>query len=169
MSQMPPTDPNPYQSPAAPTPVFQPSSGAHERLHKVLKDFRSQIIALGAFWIFIGVVVIAAGVVVSMSNEASRDPTTMDILVAVFGVMGAIWVALGVCVCLKQIWAVYVALTFSYLSLIGNLLRLQICGIVLLGAVIFQAHRVLRWAKELQAAGIPLTTRPEHLQFESAT
>ena len=163
---MPPDDPNPYQSPAAPTPVIQPSSESHEQLHKVLEDFRSQIIALGAFWIFIGAMAIAAGVFVGyMANRANQDPATMKILLAILGVMGVIWVALGVCVCLKQIWALYVALVLSYLSLISSVFRLQICSIVLLGAVIFQAHRVLRWAKELQAAGIPLTTRPEHLQI----
>ncbi len=158
--------PNPYQSPAAPSPAIPPSSEAHEHLHKVLKDFRSQIIALGAFWIFIGVVAITAGVFVGyMANQADQDPATMKILLAILGVMGAIWVGLGVCVCFKQIWALYVALVLSYVSIISSVFRLQLCSIVLLGAVIFQAHRVLRWANELQAAGIPLTTRPEHLQI----
>jgi len=137
----------------------------HAHFHKLLKDFRSQIVALGAFWIFIGAVAIAAGVMARFMTTDSNHDAAANLLLTILGVAGSIWVVLGVCVCLKQIWALYVALVLSYLSLLSSLFRLQFCAIVLLGVVVFQAHRVLRWSKELRGAGIPLTTRPEHLQI----
>lgn len=120
--------------------------------------------ALGALWIFIGA---AAAVLDEISRFAltrgNFDENGANVLLAMLGVAGVIWIALGVCACLEQTWALYVGLALSYLSLVSSLFRLQICSLVLLGVVIFQAHRVLRRAKELRAAGIPLTTRPEDL------
>lgn len=79
--------------------------------------------------------------------------------------MGCIWLGLGVSICLKLIWALYVALVLCYLSVIGNLINLNVCGLVILIVVILQSHRVLGWAKQLQQASIPLTARPEDLQM----
>ena len=165
MSQLPPAEPNPYQSPAVISPVAQPALESQGHYHKILKDFRSQIVALGAFWIFIGAVAaglgIIAGGVLSAAREVNPEST---IVLVILLVSGCIWIGLGVLVCLKQMWAVYVALVLSYLSVVSSLFRLQICAVLLLVFVILQAHRVLGWAKQLRAAGIPLTTRPEDLQ-----
>ena len=57
-------------------------------------------------------------------------------------------------------WAVYVALALSYLSMVGQILNLNICGGIIIILVILQAHRVIGWAKEMRAAGLPLTAKP---------
>ena len=61
--------------------------------------------------------------------------------------------------CLKQIWAVYVGLVLSYISVIGNLININVCGLVILVVIIIQAHRVIGWSRELTARGIPLNTK----------
>jgi hypothetical protein len=139
------------------------------RLHKTLKDFRSQILALGVAWIILAglalaAAALAAGVLVGAVGESADDTT--PILLAIVGVAGLIWGGLGVCACLKKMWAVYVGLVLSYISVAGNLLQLNLCAIVILALIIVQAHRVIGFAKELQRAGVPLTTRPEDLEVQ---
>ena len=74
--------------------------------------------------------------------------------------MGFIWLALGLLTCLKQMWAVYVALVLSYMSLVSQVLNLNLSGSVILTFVVLQAHRVIGWANQMRAAGVPLTTLP---------
>jgi hypothetical protein len=166
MSQ-PGNDPiNPYQSPLVEAAVVPGTGEASLALVKTLKDFRSQILALGVFWIVIGA--IAAGLGVFLATvRPNQDEITIFAAAVLIG-FGLVWVVLGALVCAKQIWALYVALVLSYLSLIGNLLRINICGIIFMIVVILQAHRVLAWAKQLTAAGIPLTTKPHDLQVRMA-
>ncbi len=165
MSQSPREPQNPYQSPAVAAPVIDPAHAGNLRLHKLLKDFRAQILALGAFWVFIGLVAIVIGVLAG-NGSLARDDNAGMIVMAIMGIVGLGWMLLGVMTCLKQTWAIYVALVLSYLSLISSLARFQICGIILLLVVILQAHRVLGWAKELRCAGIPLTTKPQDLEMK---
>jgi hypothetical protein len=153
--------PNPYQSPQIEMPMFAPAPAANLRLHKTLKDFRSQILALGVAWIILAGLALAAGVLIGVIGEQPDDAT--PIVMAVVGVVGLLWGGLGVCACLKQMWAVYTGLVLSYLSVAGNLLQMNLCPIVILVLIIVQAHRVIGFAKELQRAGVPLTTRPEDL------
>jgi hypothetical protein len=61
------------------------------------------------------------------------------------------------------LWAVYVGLALSYLSALGNLVNLNLCGLAIVVVAIVQAHRVISFAGQLNRAGIPLTTRPEQL------
>jgi large-conductance mechanosensitive channel len=152
---------NPYQSPSTEIPSFaQPGPpGANLKLYKLLSDFRSQILALGVFWIAIGGVVVGAAVLLFTQVEI-----VAPVIVGLLAGIGLVWMALGLLACLKHLWAVYVALVLSYLSVIGNLVNFNLCGLVILGAVIVQAHRVIGWAKELQRAGIPLNTQPKDLQ-----
>ena len=75
--------------------------------------------------------------------------------------------ALGVFSCLKHMWAVYVGLGLSYLSVISNLFNFNLCGMIILVIVIIQAHRVISWAGQLKRAGIPLTARPGQLAIQS--
>jgi hypothetical protein len=157
---------NPYQSPATAGPQIHAGNTAQVALVKVLRDFRSQIVALGAFWIIIGA--IATGMGVYLTTQDAQNPN-QKILMIVVAVMGGAWIALGALVCAKQIWALYIGLVLSYLSLVGNLVNLNICAIVLVAVVILQAHRVLGWVKQLRAAGIPLSTRPEDLQIQPAS
>ena len=81
------------------------------------------------------------------------------ILSAIIG-LGVVWIVLGVLTCLKQMWAVYAALVLSYLSALGNILQLAVIAIIIMVAVIAQAHRVIVWARQIYRAGVPLTAKP---------
>ncbi|GAC1449455.1 MAG: hypothetical protein NVSMB9_33330 [Isosphaeraceae bacterium] len=39
----------------------------------------------------------------------------------------------------------------------------RLCSIVITILVIVQAHRVIKWARQMQAAGVPLTTKPDEI------
>jgi hypothetical protein len=143
---------NPYQAPLPDAMTAPATTDANLRLFKMLKDFRAQILALGAFWIFIGVVNLGIGVA-APSFVGDRNDDVVPIVAVILGCVGLAWIVLGGLVCAKQMWAVYVALVLSYLTLLA-----------LLVVVILQAHRVLGWAKELTRLGIPLNMKPENLR-----
>ena len=161
---------NPYEPPREASQLYSPVYQAGNIEHfKLLKQFRQQIHALGGFWIFIGSVATALSIFLATSaGNALGMRGENIILVAVVGVAGVIWFSVGVATCFKQMWAVYVGLGLSYLSVLGNLINLNICGLIILAAVILQAHRVLGFAKRLRFLGIPLTTRPEQLTMQVA-
>lgn len=151
---------NPYQSPATETGAAPLApQGAVDLV--MVKKFRDQIHALGAVWLLIGGLMIAVGVAsfLGASDGAADDRFMGPVLIG----FGAFWLMIGVFALLKHMWAVYVGLVLSYLSLIGNLLRLSVCGVILLLLVIIQAHRVIGWAKELWSRGVPLNATVEQL------
>jgi hypothetical protein len=82
------------------------------------------------------------------------------LLAAIFAFLGLIWVVVGILACLKKISAVRVGLVLSYVSVIGNLTNVNIITIVVLIVVIIQAHRVLAFAKKMNAADVPLDVKP---------
>ncbi|HZL88544.1 MAG TPA: hypothetical protein VFB96_09250 [Pirellulaceae bacterium] len=149
---------NPYQAPSlsAAMPVVDTRDA---EVRAKIKKFRDQIHALGAFWIIIGGISLGLGIFLFTTLEGARVEGA-PILGAIVSVAGACWFGLGVATCLKQLWAVYIGLVLSYLSVLGNLVRLNVCSLIILAAVILQAHRVIGWARELQAAGIPLDAKP---------
>jgi hypothetical protein len=119
-----------------------------------LQNFHKQIIALGAFWIFIGLMTLLVAAAAAFADAAWTPDVGAAAAAGVIGIMGLAWIGLGICVCLKQMWAVRVALVLSYLSMLASLITLQLCAAVILVVVILQAHRVLKWAKQLAAAGV---------------
>lgn len=127
-----------------------------------ITKFRREMHGLGGFWIFIGVLVVFLGIALGSGAQGlNQIPGGLGAGIAVvFGILGAIWIGLGVFTCMKHMWAVWVGLVLSYLSLLGNLINLNVCGLIVLAAVIVQAHRCINRARELDAAGIPLDTRP---------
>jgi hypothetical protein len=162
---------NPYQSPArAAGPLGTQISATSAAVVKMVKDFRTQIHALGAFWIFIGIVAAGLGLFVTASiapDSGQPRPGVQAIMAVVLVGFGLAWITLGVLTCVKQIWAVYVGLVLSYLSLISNLLNFNVCGLIIVIAVILQGHRVIGWAGQLTRAGIPLSARPEQIALPS--
>lgn len=161
MSQVPPEF-NPYASPAY-DPVKSPVVSTVDMV-KLVKQFRQQMHSLGALWIIIGSLAVIAGTVFAVSARGAGDDIDQYLITGMFVVMGSIWLGLGIMTCLKQMWAVWVGLVLSYLMVLNSLLSLNLCGIVILGAAIFQAHRVIGWAKEMRLKSIPLTTRPQDIQ-----
>lgn len=161
---------NPYESPREAAQGFAPTYQAGNLEHfKLLKQFRQQIHALGGFWIFIGSIATAlcVGLLVTQGELLGMQVENV-VLLAVAGVAGVIWLTVGIASCFKQIWAVYLGLGLSYLSILGNLINLNICGLIILAAVILQAHRVIGFASRLRRLGIPLTTRLNQLTMQVA-
>jgi hypothetical protein len=154
-----PDDPqiNPYEPPA-PIPAVI-AGDADAAVKAKLKKFRDQIHALGAFWIIIGGIAAGVGVFLVTTLEEARIEGS-PVVGAIVIVSGGAWIDLGIATCLKQMWAVYIGLALSYLSVIGNLLRFNVCALIILAAVILQAHRVIGWARELRKMGIQLNARP---------
>jgi hypothetical protein len=147
---------NPYQSPAVVAPSSMPGQLDRDSLDK-LKKFQQQIIALGGLWIILSLLALGLGGFL-LANPAETPPGS-EFLVPILLVSGVLHLTIGVMSCLKQIWAVYVGLVISYISVIGNLISLNLCALVILAVVIVQAHRVIGWARELKARGIPLNTK----------
>lgn len=163
MSGAPSPQDNPYQAPQQNLGAF-PGVDTSGLDRSLIKKFRDQIHALGALWIIFGAIAAGVGafVVVGagmglMGVQGAEIPAFLPFLILGLGVM---WVVVGVFTCVKQMWAVYVGLGLSYLSLIGNLIQLQVCAVIILVLIILQAHRVLGFAKKLTAAGVPLTAKP---------
>lgn len=128
----------------------------------IIKKFREQILALGVLWILLGCL---AGTVVVLASGGSRAfgaglAGEDRLLLGIIAALALFWVVLGVLTCMKQMWAVYVGLVLSYISALGNIIQLRVCALVLLIFVILQAHRVIKWAGQLRAAGFPLTAKP---------
>ena len=163
MSQI-PSDFNPYASPVY-DPVKSPVVSTVDMV-MLVKQFRQQMHSLGALWIIIGCLGLVIGTVLALRElpDVGMEELFRPIMVGIFVLPGLIWLALGVLTCLKQIWAVWLGLVLSYLMVFISLLNFNLCGIVILGAAIFQAHRVIGWAKEMQRMGIPLSTRPQDIQ-----
>ena len=147
---------NPYQAPLADIelPVDLPRPDT-----QTVSQFRSQIHALGAFWIFVGALAIWFGVMLLTSRGEMFFGLTHTFFGAINICLGTLWLGLGILTIRKKMWAVYAALILSYVAIAPGLLSLNICGLGVLLVVIFQAHRVIRWAKQMHANGIPLTAR----------
>jgi hypothetical protein len=129
---------------------------------ELVKSFRDQIHALGAFWIFIGVLAMVIGTLAIMGNKLFADNLgSQMILLFITAALGVLWLVTGIMTLLKQMWAVYVGLVLSYLSLVGQFFTLNFCGILILALVIIQAHRVIGWANKMNANHVPLTTKPD--------
>lgn len=114
------------------------------------RQFRSQILALGVFWIFIGILALlvffVGGVVPPFIVVVPGTQDYVDETVAII-VTSATFIGLGVLVCLKYRWALYVSLVIGYASLLAQLLSFYFIAVIVLVFVILQTHRVLGWAK----------------------
>lgn len=124
----------------------------------LVKRFRREVHGLGGFWVFISVacaIVVIVLIVRGVGGGAAIQGPALGVIVALV----FLWGVIGVGTCMKKMWALYTGLAVSYVSLIGNLIALNLCGIAVLALVIVQAHRALGWAKKMEAAGIPLTTK----------
>ena len=153
---------NPYKSPAessAPIDLSDPE------LQVALKNFHTQIIALGASWMIIGGIC-ACCFLVPVPGEGPSS-FIVAILFRSVAIWGLVAFVIGVFICLKKLLAVYVGLAFMLFTVVVNILPSPMCAIVLtvIGTLqAFLAVRVVRWAARLRAAGISLKTKPEDLQ-----
>jgi hypothetical protein len=152
---------NPYRAPEANlgTPG---ESGPSEVDRAMVKKFRAQIVALGAFWILMGVGEIAASVLAlgeGRNLAATLPPGARTLLIAA-SVLGGAWGALGVLTIFRKTCAVYTGLALSYLLLLAQTLTLNLCTLAILVLVILQAHRVIGMSRRLRAAGMSPSALP---------
>lgn len=136
-------------------PETQPEGGGPSSDDPALaRKFREQMLALGVLWILIGAG--AAGLVWLVVQGNMDLAWTLGgesrLLLIVTAALGGTWLVVGIFTCAKQMWAVYLGLLLSYLSLLGNLIRLNLCSIVVVALVILQAHRVIGWSRQLPKA-----------------
>jgi hypothetical protein len=147
---------NPYQAPEADlgTPG---ESGPSEVDRALARKFGEQILALGAFWILMGGGAIGLSILALGGDRdlgASFVPGGRTLLV-IAGIVGGAWIVLGILTSARKIWAVYAGLALCYVSLILQVLALNLCTFAILVLVILQAHRVIGWSRRLRAAGGP--------------
>lgn len=140
-----------------------PASGLAAR--ELVKQFRTQIHAIGAAWIFFAAL---AGLLLIYVAAGGNNfpPETRNILAVGFIISCLLWLVAGIFTCFKYTAAVYLGLVLSYISAIGNLSHGNVCAILLLVLVIWQAHRVLGFAKKMRERGIPLTTRVDQIPID---
>ena len=160
---------NPYKSydESGRLPAYEATAAGFDA--KLIRKFRGEIHALGAFWMLIGLLTLGLGAAIGTGvfgpvsgglGQVNEQRDAAPILAAVLFAIGALYLLVGLAACMKHLWAVYVGLVLSYLSLVGNLFSLNLCGIVILAIVILQGHRVVKWAGEMRRAGVPLTAKP---------
>lgn len=125
---------------------------------ETIEKFRKYAHGLGGAWIFFGVVAFGIGIA-ALSGALPRGGAGAEAGVVLLP-LGLLWLGVGICVCLKHRWAIYVGLTMSYLSVVGNILVLNVCALMLLLAIIIQAHQTLSQARKLLDAGVALDTMP---------
>lgn len=132
---------------------------------ELVRQFRREAHGLGGVWVFFGCICLLLAVVApNMGNVNEAGP----VLAVVFGGIGVGWLTLGIFTFLKHLWAIYLGLAVSYVSAVGNLVSLgqggNACGLIIVVAIIIQAHKVISRANKMKKAGIPLTARPESLR-----
>jgi hypothetical protein len=149
---------NPYAAPSLPAQKASEFSAHSPELSKVIKDFRAQSLALGVAWIIIGC--LNAGVSALILSDQFLPNNALGIVVPMIAALAGTWVIAGIATLAKQLWGIYLGLVISYLGALGSLANLSICGLVILVLIIVQSHRVINFAKEIRAAGLPLNARP---------
>src|SRR5262245_51119613 len=142
----PPDDDNPYRSPGDDTAhqhaaIFTPGSISNTLHRENLRHFRRYMHLLGGLLIGMGCLLLALFAFIGLSDEFDGDERGIFLIVA--GGVSVLWLGLGIAVCCKQLWALYVSLGLFYLSLLGNVLRCNVCVIVVLGGLLSVAHAAL--------------------------
>lgn len=163
-----PADYNPY---AAPEELADPVvEHTLDPWRKIVHWFRKETHALAGVAIFFACI---AGL---MTFAVLRWRDTTDATSVAIGLASSllsIWFfAIGVQIARKKMVAVYVLMTCVYglpagalLTLSKELIMGSIFSFAVLGFVVAQCHRVIGNAKQLTAAGIPLTTKPHELSL----
>jgi hypothetical protein len=122
----------------------------------IVERFQEEIRALGGFWLFLGIICVLGLLLASVPYDF---PEGAVFATAGLG-LGIPWIVLGAMTLRKKMAAVYMGLLLTDVLMAICVLTLNICGVAILAASILQAHRVIRWAKQMRQAGIPLTAKP---------
>jgi hypothetical protein len=160
-------NPSPFAAYAPPAAgSVESAASPYQEYLPILKQFREQMLALGVLWILFGTLgsVAGAALVAMHLGQIQIDPARLDsfpLVLTLFALaIGLLWLFAGVGTLMKRQEAVVAGLVLSYLWLLGNVISFNLCLAALAIVVIIQGHRVLRFASQLRAAGVPLDTKP---------
>lgn len=132
---------------------------------RLLKDFRSQSLALGVLWLFLSTIIaITTTLIIASSNLNYRVIGAASFSSLIM----ALCASAGIGTLMKRSWGIYVGLTLAYILLVLSALELSVCGVIFVIAILIQSYRILNFMKELRQAGIPLSTNPTTIRSSSA-
>ena len=155
---------NPYQSPAIPADDGEMVGEIAVKDRLLLQKCQQQMVVLGVLWVVTGLLGLGLSAIVLIADTASEPQDFLFYAqVGVAFATSIVHLIAGAFTCFKQRSAVYLGLVIGYPTAFVNLLLLNLCPFLLLGIGLLLAHRVLRWAKELRARGVPLATPVELL------
>jgi hypothetical protein len=152
---------NPYAAPQYAEGMSGAVGGRTAAQIKLIKDFRSQSLALGVAWcIFALLCLIGLAALVAFSGLAAGDErmqaVPVGLLMGILGVCGVIWLVSGIFTLMKQTWGIWLGTIASGLSAVGNLLNFNLCGLAIAGILLWQGIRVIGFMNEMTRLGIPL-------------
>lgn len=152
---------NPYQSPAllADEEAIVAEMAVKDRL--LLRKCQQQMVGLGLIWMGLGIVGLGLAAFIMLDASTQALAATFYAMIGLVILSSLLQFLAGVLTCFKQLSAVYLGLVISYPTALVHVLVLNLCPFLLIGISLLLAHRVLRWAKELKARGIPLTASAE--------
>lgn len=137
---------------------------------ELVRRFRREIHGLAGIWIFFGVVCLGIGLFMLTTDDLApgglgidpelADPGLLTFMKLLLIGLGVFWFTSGLLAAMKHRAGVILGLGMSYLSLAGNLMQLNVCGLIIVVIVIIQSHRVLKMSKEMIEAGLSLDFRP---------
>lgn len=139
---------NPYE---APDPVEETTETDADLT--TLNQFRQEVLALGVLWLICGGVCLLVATVAAVRQQATEN-------ILVSGSVGVLLTAIGVPTLFKKKWALYAGCLLCLVGATIAVVRFNICGLVIPLIVGLQAFRVVKYARRLEAIGVPLTTKP---------
>ena len=150
---------NPYESPRE---SADRSAPPELDISLILRNFHTHLVALGASWMVLGGICGCCFLIPPPGEGPSASINAVIFLgIALWGLVVFV---VGICACMKKLWAAYVGLGFMLLTVVFTVGLFPICGIVLTVIGILQAlqaRRIIGWALKLRKANVPLTAKPE--------
>lgn len=127
------------------------------KLQEKRQRFWRECRALAGFWIFFGFLFALFGGLFLAGYDVIPGG---DVFVGGISLtVGMLWIGAGLGAAIKSMPAVTCGLIVSYIVVLGNLINFgpqSLCSLVLLGLVIVQGHRVLKFAQELRRSGVDI-------------
>jgi hypothetical protein len=142
-----PANTNPYRSPLA-----DASAASYAADSRAFTQFRLWMRILGSIWLGLG---LCMGATATVVYGADRANASLIEVVVVMASSCALCFLLGVAICLKQLWAAYLGMVFSYLALVGMVFYFMICPFPIVAIAIIAVSHIAIWkAHRMRSATI---------------
>ena len=113
-----------------------------------MKKYRQEIHALAGVNFLVAVVNVGASYFLTQARDVA--PAERTVIMVITSAVATIMIVLGVCLILKQGWAIIGSMAIYCLILINAVLAMNLCGSILMGACLFQGARVWKAHGELK-------------------